>query len=161
MPHAAAAFNLARWLTRRDQDAEDVVQEAFIRALRHFDGFRGEEPRAWLLAIVRNTCWSWLRKNRTHELSEQVEGELDVVADAGAGPEQQALQSASQALLRQAIEELPLEFREIVVLRDLEELSYKEISEVAGLPMGTVMSRLSRGRDRLQKAVLKRSAGEK
>ena len=157
-PHLRTAYNLARWLTRRDDDAQDVVQEALLRAFKSFEGYRGGDARAWLLAIVRNTCYSWFRQNRSHESLEQ-EPDLALLKDTTPGPEMQAQASARQALVRQALDRLPLEFREVLVLRELEGLSYKEIGEVAGLPIGTVMSRLARARDRMQ-AILKGQIGE-
>ena len=143
-----AAYNLARWLTRDDHDAEDVVQEACLRAFRFFDSFRGGDSRAWLLTIVRHTCYTWLRKNRAQELV-TFDEELDGI-ESGANPEELLLQSVDQQLLRKAVEELPIEFREVIILRELEGLSYKEIARVTGVPLGTVMSRLARARKRLQ-----------
>ncbi len=143
-----AAYNLARWLTRDDRDAEDVVQEACLRAFRFFDSFHGGDSRAWLLTIVRHTCYSWLRKNRAHELV-AFDEELDGVETA-LNPEELLLQNADQQLLRKAVEELPIEFREVIILRELEGLSYKEIASVTRIPLGTVMSRLARARKRLQ-----------
>jgi RNA polymerase sigma-70 factor (ECF subfamily) len=153
MPHLEAAYNLARWLTRHDQDAEDVVQEAFLRAYRFFGNFHGGDSRAWLLTIVRNTCYTWLRQNRAHELTEEFNETLHDVARADDNPETLLLHGAQQQLLRQALEALPVAFREIVILRDLEGLSYKEIAYITDLPLGTVMSRLARARTRLQQYV--------
>ncbi len=146
-----AAYNLARWLTRDDRDAEDVVQEACLRAFRFFDSFHGGDSRAWLLTIVRHTCYTWLRKNRAHELV-TFDEELDSV-EAEANPEELLLQSVDQQSLRKAVEELPIEFREVIILRELEGLSYKEIASVTGIPLGTVMSRLARARKRLQQCL--------
>jgi RNA polymerase sigma-70 factor (ECF subfamily) len=147
LPHLPAAYNLARWLTRDDHDAEDVVQEATLRAYRYFGGFRGEDGRAWFLAVVRNTCLTWLQRNRpprpTVPFDEAVHG---VPVDAPAPP------SVAEAL-RRAMDELPPEFREAVVLRELEGLSYKEVAAVTGVPIGTVMSRLSRGRGLLRQVM--------
>jgi len=148
LSHLDAAYNLARWLTRDEQDAEDVVQEACLRAFRFFDSFRGGDSRAWLLTIVRHTCYTWLQKNRAHELASFDEG-LEGV-ESGASPEELLLQSVDQQTLRHALEELPVEFREVIILRELEGLSYKEISGIAGIPLGTVMSRLARARKQLQ-----------
>src|SRR4029077_17899703 len=148
-PHLKAAYNLARWLTRRDADAQDVVQEALLRAFKSFDGYRGGNPRAWLLTIVRNTCYTWLRHNRSHEPVD-LESGAGAETDGAPGPDAQAQAGERRSLVRHALAELPLEFREVLVLRELEGLSYKEISEVAGVPIGTVMSRLARGRDRMQ-----------
>jgi len=151
LPHLNAAYNLARWLTRNDRDAEDVVQEAFLRAFKFFASFRGENGRAWLLGIVRNTCYSWLRQNRRHELDAPFDEQLHSLVLPGhdrpdADPEAIAARHEDWQRLSQALEKLPLEFREVVVLRDLEDLSYKEIAEIAAIPIGTVMSRLARGR---------------
>jgi RNA polymerase sigma-70 factor (ECF subfamily) len=156
LPHLDAAYNLARWLTRNEQDAEDVVQEAFVRAMRYFATFKGGEARPWLLAIVRNTCWSWLEKNRPADMTTlepgALEATLDVVsasAAAEANPEVILLQSANRKLVNQALEELPVAFREVIVMREIEDLSYKEIASIAAIPIGTVMSRLARARERL------------
>jgi RNA polymerase sigma-70 factor (ECF subfamily) len=159
-PHLAAAYNLARWLTRRDSDAEDVVQEATLRAFRFFNDYRGGDSRAWFLAIVRNAGYSWLRQNRSHEAASDIDDESNAWEDNSPGPEARALENADREFLRHALEELPPEFREVLVLRELEGLSYKEICEVAGLPMGTVMSRLARARDRLLHALTRRQSKE-
>jgi RNA polymerase sigma factor (sigma-70 family) len=150
LPHLDAAYNLARWLTRNDADAEDVVQEAYLRAFRFFGGFHGENGRAWLLGIVRNTSYTWMQRNRSTELNMPLDDEPHEVKDNDLNPEELLLQKADAQMLRQAVEELPLEFREVLVLRELEELSYKQIAVVADLPLGTVMSRLARARNRLQ-----------
>ena len=152
LPYLDAAYNLARWLTEDDHDAEDVVQEACLRAFRFFDGFRGGDSRAWLLTIVRHTCYTWLRKNRGHEPAAFDEELDDFEAEASA--EELLLQRADQHALHRAIEELPAEFREVIVLRELEQLSYKEIAVIAGVPLGTVMSRLARARKRLQQDLI-------
>jgi len=149
LPHLAAAHNLARWLTRSDRDAEDVVQTAYLRALQFFDGFHGVNPRAWLLSIVRNAFYTWLKQNRVEELSAPFDEELHAGA-AGQDPEADLLLHADRHLLRQALESLPVAYREVVVLLELEGLSYKEIAGIAGVPIGTVMSRLARGRRHLQ-----------
>ncbi len=153
-----AAYNLARWLTRDDHDAEDVVQEACLRAFRFFDSFHGGDSRAWLLTIVRRTCYTWLRKNRGHELV-TFDEELDDI-ESGANPEELLLQSADQQSLRKAVEELPIEFREVIILRELEGMSYKEIASITGVPLGTVMSRLARARKRLQQCLTQPVAQE-
>jgi RNA polymerase sigma-70 factor (ECF subfamily) len=150
LPHLDAAYNLARWLTRNDADAEDVVQEAYLRAFRFFAGFHGEDGRAWLLGIVRNTTYTWMQRNRSPELNMPLDDELVEVKSNDLGPEALLLQKADARILRQALEELPLEFREVLVLRELEEMSYKQIAVMADLPIGTVMSRLARARKRLQ-----------
>ena len=166
LPHLDAAYNLARWLTRNDEDAADVVQDAYLRALRYFDSFRGDDAgsaRVWLLAIVRNTCFSWMEKNRRPEMVALEEESLG--QDDGAGPrlyevdtrhdepESRLLAAADAAMLDRAIESLPPVFREVIVMRELEDLSYKEISGVTGVALGTVMSRLSRGRQLLRQAL--------
>jgi len=149
LPHLPAAYNLARWLMRNDQDAEDVVQEAYLRAFKFFTGYRGGDSRTWLLTIVRNTCNSWLQRNRSRELTVSIdEAQEDLTIDF-ANPELRLVRNADALMVREALAELPLEFREVMVMRELEELSYKEIAAVADLPIGTVMSRLARGRKRL------------
>jgi RNA polymerase sigma factor (sigma-70 family) len=153
LPHLDAAYNLARWLTRNDYDAQDVVQEAYLRAFRFFDGFRGPDARAWLLTIVRNTCYTWLRRNRPPEISGDFEEAMNDIESNEPDPETAQVLKDQQRLVNEAIEELPIEFREVIVLRELEELSYKEIAAVAGIPIGTVMSRLARARKRLQLAL--------
>ncbi len=150
LPHLDAAFNLARWLTRNDADAEDVVQESYLRAFRFFGGFHGEDGRAWLLEIVRNTSYTWMQRNRSPELNMPLDDEPREVEGDDLNPEELLLQKADAQTLRQAVEELPLEFREVLVLRELDEMSYKQIAAVADLPLGTVMSRLARARKRLQ-----------
>jgi len=140
---------LARWLTRDDHDAEDVVQEAYLRAWKFFGGFSGGESRAWLLTIVRNTCYTWLHQNRAHELTVVFDEEIHSSASESANPETLLLHRANQQVFRDALEALPVAFREVVVLRELEGLSYKEIAAIADLPLGTVMSRLARARARL------------
>ena len=151
LPHLAAAYNLARWLTRNDHDAEDLVQEAYLRAFNSFDGFHGGDGRGWILAIVRNTCYSWLQQRRNQELTEVFDEEVHTAEDYSGSPEAVLLQGADAQLLRDALEKLPVEFREILVLRELEGMSYREIADLAGIPVGTVMSRLARGRERLQR----------
>jgi RNA polymerase sigma factor (sigma-70 family) len=150
LPHLDAAHNLARWLTRNDQDAEDIVQEACVRALKYFAGYHGGDAKAWLLAIVRNTCYTHLRRHRSHELALPFDDELlNLVSDAG-NPETLFLKGLETAEVHRALEKLPAEFREVIVLREMEGLSYKEIAEVTEIPVGTVMSRLARARRRLQ-----------
>ena len=152
LPHLDAAYNLARWLTRNGQDAEDAVQEACLRAFRFFGSFRGGDARNWLLKIVRNTCYTQLQKNQPQELAtfdEEIHSE-----DGGSmNPETLLLRSADSQLLRHALEELPMNFREVLVLRELEGLSYREIAEVSNIPPGTVMSSLSRARERLRQSL--------
>jgi RNA polymerase sigma-70 factor (ECF subfamily) len=144
LPHLPAAYNLARWLTRNGHDAEDVVQEAYLRAFRSLGGFRGGDGRAWFLAIVRNTCLTWLQRNRPPRPNVQFD---ETWHDR---PTETAAPAETCAVLRQALADLPAEFREAVVLRDMEGLSYKEVAGVTGVPIGTVMSRLSRGRGLLR-----------
>jgi RNA polymerase sigma-70 factor (ECF subfamily) len=149
LPHLSAAYTLARYLTRNDQDAQDVVQDAYLRALKHFDGFRGEAgtgARAWLLAIVRNTAYSARRRHRPEDSATEFDEAVHSDAVADEHPEAALLRTAAQDALRRALDGLAPEFREVIVLRELEGLSYKEISDVAGVPIGTVMSRLSRAR---------------
>ena len=153
LPHLDAAYNLARWLTRNDQDAQDVVQEACLRAFRFFGGFRGGEARAWLLKIVRNTCYTWLQQNRPQQPTAQFDEELFGPDPNAPCPEEALLRSDSSKLLRRALEILPADFREVLILRELEGMSYKEISEVTGMPPGTVMSRLSRARSALRQSL--------
>ncbi len=153
LPHLDAAFNLARWLTRSDQDAEDVVQEACLRAFKFFDGFRGGDSRAWLLMIVRNTCYTWLRQNRKMNLVEFEDTEILDGECRCQDPAELVQLSVDREVLKQALEELPVEFREVIVLRELEALSYKEIAYIAHLPIGTVMSRLARARRLLEQSL--------
>jgi RNA polymerase sigma-70 factor (ECF subfamily) len=156
LPHLDAAYNLARYVTRNAHDAEDVVQDACLRALKYFDSFRGEEgtsARAWLLAIVRNTAYTWRRRHGADALATEFDETKHSDAAAEDNPEGMLLRSAARETLDRALDGLAPEFREVIVLRELEGLSYKEISEVAGVPVGTVMSRLSRARARLQDAL--------
>jgi len=149
LPHLDAAYNLARWLLRNEDDAKDVVQDAYLKAFRFYDGFRGGNSRSWLLTIVRNACYTWLRQARPDEVTvpfdEDVHGR-----DSGGGPEADVLRSANAQSLQDALERLPIGLREAIVLRELEGLSYAEIAAVADIPIGTVMSRLSRSRKRLR-----------
>jgi len=151
LPHLDAAYNLARWLLHGGADAEDAVQEAMLRAYRFFSGFRGGDVRAWLLQIVRNTCFTWLQKNRhgkdTDEFDEEVHG------PPGPTPETLAIAEDSRGRLARALESLPSRSREIIVLRELEGCSYKEIAIITSIPIGTVMSTLSRARRQLQLAL--------
>jgi RNA polymerase sigma-70 factor (ECF subfamily) len=156
LPHLDAAYTLARYLTRNEHDAEDVVQDACLRALKYFEGFRGEEgtsARAWLLAIVRHTAYTWRRRHRAEALSTEFDETEHSHAVADDHPEKELLRGAAKETLARALDRLAPEFREVIVLRELQGLSYKEISEVAGVPAGTVMSRLSRARSRLQEAL--------
>ena len=146
LPHLDAAYNLARWLARDDHDAADIVQEAFLRAFDAFDGLRGDNARPWLLAIVRNTCFTWLARNRGGVAQVPYDEAEHAVADIEADPARLAQCADRRRLIDAALERLPLEFREAVVLRELEDLSYREIAEVLAIPIGTVMSRLARAR---------------
>jgi RNA polymerase sigma factor (sigma-70 family) len=145
MPHLNAAYNLARWLLRDETDAEDVVQEAYLRALRFFESFHGEDGRAWLLAIVRNTC----RTHRKRAAGPAAEFDEEKHSDEGIGVEERLVRQTDIDAVRWCIEGLPAEYREVVVLRELEEFSYKEIAAAITAPLGTVMSRLARARARL------------
>jgi len=153
MPHLDAAYNLARWLTRNEHDAQDVVQDAFLRAFKFFDGFRGGNSRAWLLSIVRNTTYTWLQKNRKHELATVSDEEMHEIEDTSSNPEVLLLKNSDRQEMMRAVEQLPVEFREALILRELEGLSYKEIAEMADVPIGTVMSRLARARKQLQQSL--------
>jgi RNA polymerase sigma-70 factor, ECF subfamily len=155
VPHMDAAYNLARWLTRNDHDAEDLVQEAYLRAFKFFGSFHGTNARSWLLTIVRNTCYTWFRENRTQELTTSFEEDIHSTEADPFDPEKLLMQSESSQLLKQALEDLPLEFREVLILRELEGLSYKDIAVIAGIPPGTVMSRLARARSRLKQCLTK------
>ena len=157
LPHLDAALNLARWLTHNDHDAQDVVQEAFVRAIRYIDGYRGDNARAWLLQIVRNTCFSWLKENRPAELVvlDDADGVLHAItAPASDEPPAVAMRNADRLQINSAIAALPIAYREVLVLRELEEISYKDIARIVDIPIGTVMSRLSRARSILQRALL-------
>ena len=155
LPQLDAAYNLARWLTRNDDDAQDVVQEAVLRALRHFAGFRGQHLRPWLLQIVRRTAYSWLRENRPAEVVPLDDGEEanEPAAPAAEEPPALAMRNADRAALNLALANLPIMFREVLVLREMEELSYKEIAGIVDVPLGTVMSRLSRARALMRQAM--------
>jgi RNA polymerase sigma-70 factor (ECF subfamily) len=170
LPHMDAAYNLARWLVRNPHDAEDLAQEAMTRAIKFFNGFRGGDARAWLLTIVRNTCFTWLGRNRAKDIAEFDEeahspgissygnqSSVQSGIQAPANPEAMAVAASESALLRHALGELPVIFRETVVMRELEGMSYKEIAEVTDVSIGTVMSRLARGRDRLRALLLEPS----
>jgi RNA polymerase sigma-70 factor, ECF subfamily len=149
LPHLDAAYNLARWLTGNDHDTEDVVQEAYFRAQKFFAGHRGD-VRAWLLKVVRNTCYTWLHKNRPASGTVPFDEKRHAEASDALNPEHVLQQRTDHDAVRKAIESLPEEFREVIVLRELEGLSYQQIATVAEVPLGTVMSRLSRARERLQ-----------
>jgi len=160
LPHLNAAYNLARWITRNDTDADDVVQEACLRAFKFFGGFHGVDGRSWLLTIVRNTCYTWMQRNRSAQLSVSPDHEQREIESTDLNPEGLLLQKVDTLMVRRAIEELPVEFREVLVLRELEDMSYREIAGITDLPLGTVMSRLARGRKRLQLALTNQMQGE-
>src|ERR1700694_1914025 len=149
LPHLDAAFNYARWLTKNDADAEDVVQDAYVRALRFFSSLRGEDARAWLFTIVRNTWYGRFPRRAGSAVMTVADGDAGNRADATLDPEAQMIQQQTVEQVRHALEMLPTDFREVLVLRELEGLSYKEIAAIVGVPLGTVMSRLARGRGRL------------
>jgi RNA polymerase sigma factor (sigma-70 family) len=149
LPYLNSAYNLARWLTQNEHNAEDVIQEACLRAWRSFDTFlAGRDGRAWFLTIVRNTCFTWLRKSRSSGATIQVEEDFQA-PDTSPDPEALVIKNMNSQMIRHAMEQLPLEYREILILRELEELSYKEIAKIIDIPLGTVMSRLSRARQEL------------
>ena len=153
LPHLDAAYNLARWLAGNEPDAKDVAQEACLRAFKFFGNFRGENPRAWLLTIVRNTFYNWLRENRPAEPLVTLEDEALEIEDPSVNVDLLNARLSDAEAVRRAIAALPVEFREIVLLRELEDFSYKEIAELADVPIGTVMSRLARARKLLQKSL--------
>lgn len=160
LPHLDAAYNYARWLAGNDHDAQDVAHDAVLRALEYLDGFKGERIRPWLLTIVRNTFYTWLKKQRPVELVESFEEETHGAPDYGSDPQAAALRNADLRALAAAIEKLPREYREALLLRELEDLSYQEIAVVLEIPLGTVMSRLARARKRLEE-VLRAPAPER
>lgn len=158
LPHLSAAYNLARWLTRNDHDAEDIVQEAYLRAFRFFGSFRGDHGRVWLLGIVRNTFYTWWQQNRRQALNTPFDEELhESEMPASTAPDDPASIMSLRddwKILNGILDKLPFEFREVIVLRELEDLSYKEIAEITAVPLGTVMSRLSRARKLLSSRVV-------
>jgi RNA polymerase sigma factor (sigma-70 family) len=151
LPHLNSAANLARWLLRNRADSDDVVQEATLRAYRFFENFHGGDARAWLLQIVRNTCYTWLQKNRPSELITEFDEEVH--HKPSPNPETLAAQTDERQRLTVALESLSPRFREVLVLRELEGCSYKEIGEITGIPIGTVMSTLSRARERMRQTL--------
>jgi RNA polymerase sigma-70 factor, ECF subfamily len=155
LPHLDAAYNLARWIVRNTHDSEDIVQEACLRAVKFFGGYQGGDARAWLLRIVRNTAYSFLEKNRPADLTEEFDETIHPADTRKPDAEMALLQSAESTMLREALEELPVRLREVLILRELEGLSYKEIAEIAEIPIGTVMSSLARGREQLRGRLLR------
>jgi RNA polymerase sigma factor (sigma-70 family) len=153
LPHLDAAYNLARWLMRNDQDAQDVVQEAYLRAFRFFSGFRGGDVRAWLMKIVRNTCYTWLHVNRPLQDAAEFDENFTPSDHHLPNPEELLLQNDRGSLLHQALENLPASLREVLILREIEGMSYRGIAEITGVPLGTVMSSLSRARARLRQTL--------
>jgi len=158
LPHLDEVYTLARYLMRNTDDAEDAVQECYLRALRHFDSYRGPAMKPWLLAILRNVCKNEFRRRSGGELptdyaqDESVAEEMPMWQEPQASPENTILQQQDSATIRRLVAELPEPFREAIVLREMNDLSYKEIAEVAGVPVGTVMSRLARARSMLRSA---------
>lgn len=159
LPHLDAAYNLARWLVKDEHTAQDMVQEAYLRAFRYFGSFRGEDARPWLLGIVRNTCYSWLQSMKLAgeqiEFNDDVEVENSVESTAGhiENPEAMLVRKAERAEINVAIESLPITFREVLILREIEEMAYGKIAQLMQIPIGTVMSRLSRARAMLRSAL--------
>jgi RNA polymerase sigma-70 factor (ECF subfamily) len=152
--HLGAAYNLARWMLRNETEAEDAVQEAYLRAISHFASFRGGDGRAWLLTIVRNSCINRLRQNGAAGRNTDFDEAVHSAGRQTSNPEMALLRTERTELLRKAVEELPATYREVIVLRELEQLSYREIANIVGIPLGTVMSRLSRARQQLQQAIV-------
>ena len=161
LPHLDAAHNLARWLLRNEQDAQDVVQEAYLRAFKSFGGFHGSNGRAWLLTIVRNTSYTLLKKNRAADLTTTFDEEIHAAGYESVSPATILEHGEDAELIREAMDELPAEFREILTLRHQEGLSYKEIADIAQIPPGTVMSRLARARGKLKEYLAARIGKDK
>src|SRR5213594_5052347 len=161
LPHLDAAHNLARWLLRNEQDAQDVVQEAYLRAFKSFGGFHGSNGRAWLLTIVRNTSYTLLKKNRAVDLTTTFDEEIHATGHDSASPAAILEHAEDAELIRNAMDQLPTEFREILALRHQEGLSYKEIGDIAQLAPGTVMSRLARARAKLKEYLAAQIGKEK
>jgi RNA polymerase sigma-70 factor, ECF subfamily len=156
--HLGAAYNLARWLMRDETEAEDAVQEAYLRAISHFASFRRGDGRGWLLTIVRNSCFNRLRQKDASGLNTDFDEAVHSFGRQTPNPETALLQAERAELVRKSLEELPAIYREVIVLRELEQLSYREIANIAGIPVGTVMSRLNRARQQLQQAILDASS---
>lgn len=161
LPHMDAAYNLARWLARDAHDAEDIVQEACVRALRYMKSLEGNDARPWFLTIVRNAFYDWIARNHPADLVDDAGAILDTIEEpAAVDPQEAVIRSAEMRGLAEAVAALPLQFREVLVLRELEGLSYKEIARIADIPIGTVMSRLARARGLLQRSPLLCAVGE-
>jgi RNA polymerase sigma-70 factor, ECF subfamily len=161
LPHLDAAHNLAKWLLRNEQDAQDVVQEAFLRAFKSFNGFHGSNGRAWLLTIVRNTSYTFLKENRAVDLTATFDEEIHAIDRESVSPAAILEHAEDAELITKAVDELPAEFREILTLRHQEGLSYKEIAEIVKIPPGTVMSRLARARAKLREYLAARIGKDK
>ena len=153
LPHLDAAYNLARWLTRDARDAEDIVQEAYLRAIKHFATFKGPNARPWILTIVRNTFYTWIQHNRSTEPIDSIDDEEDMLVADTPNPEMLMLQESDKQIVRRALRKLPTQFLEVIVLREFEELSYQQIADLVQVPIGTVMSRLARARKHLAQLV--------
>jgi RNA polymerase sigma-70 factor (ECF subfamily) len=150
LPHINAAYNLAHWILNNDQDAEDIVQESYLRAYKYFASYQGGNSRSWLLTIVRNLCYTWLHQNQTQGLTIELNEELASEPMDPGNPEFFMQIMSNHQMVADALKKLPVEYRELIVLRELEEMSYKEIALIAGIPIGTVMSRLARARHQLK-----------
>ena len=165
VPHLGAGYNLARWLARDAHDAEDIVQEACVRAMKYIDSLNRSDARAWFLAIVRHAFYDWCGRNRPAEIARDDGSAIDAAVDPDAvDPEQAAMRRSESKVLAEVVAELPLAFREVLILREMEDLSYKEIARVADIPVGSVMSRLARARALLQgsprlRAIMDRTSG--
>jgi RNA polymerase sigma-70 factor (ECF subfamily) len=151
--HLDAAYNLARWLMHDESEAEDMVQEAYVRVASHFAGFRGGDGRAWLLTIIRNSCYDRLRQKGAADRNTDFDEELHSAGRQAPNPEAALLLAERSELVKKSLAELPAEYREVLILREMEQLSYREIADIAGIPLGTVMSRISRARQRLQRTL--------
>jgi RNA polymerase sigma-70 factor (ECF subfamily) len=159
LPHLNAAYNLARWLTRNEHDAQDVVQEAYLRAFRFFGSYKGGDGKSWLLEVVRNTCFTFHRREKRNMTSVEFDETTHTPSVNPPDAEEALVVASKKTILKDCIEGLPDAFRGILVMRELEEMSYQQISDVAGLPPGTVMSRLSRARKRLEECAKARNNG--
>ncbi len=154
LPHIHAAYNLARWIVNNDEDAQDMVQESYLRAYKYFSSYQGGNSRSWLLTIVRNTCYTWLQQKRARELTVDLDEEIAAGEGEAGDPEALLQISANRQAVADALAGLPIGYRELVILREQEGMSYKEIALIAGIPIGTVMSRLARARQRLKECLL-------